>query len=267
MKSLIVPIALVLVVFTPQRAVSAIPTAWQAASFEVASIRPSDPEDRSGKFIRMQNPQRFETRNYTLKEMIAAAYNLPDRAISGGPQWISSDRYNILAKTTGDERPTSDQQMEMLRSLLESRFNLTVHREQKEQPIYELTLANSGAKLKESTASPSEEYLINRMFNDNHVLLPARRVTMAQFVSMLQRAVVDRAVVDKTGLEGKYDFDLEWTRDESQFGGAIPLAKVDTPPKPDLFAAMQEQLGLRLRSARGPVEVLVIDRAERPTEN
>jgi uncharacterized protein (TIGR03435 family) len=267
MKSLIVPVALVLVVFSPQRAVSAIPALRQAASFEVASIRPSDPEDRSGKFIRMQNPQRFETRNYTVKEMIAAAYNLPNRAISGGPEWIDSDRYNILATTTGNERPTSDQQMEMLRSLLGSRFNLTVHREEREQPVYELTVANNGPKLKETTAAPSEEYLINRMFNDNHVLLPARRVTIAQFVAMLQRAVLDRAVVDKTGLTGKYDFDLEWTRDESQFEGLIPLAKTDIPPKPDLFAAMQEQLGLRLRSARGPVQVLVIDRAERPTEN
>ena len=179
MKSLIVPLALVLLVFAPQRAVSAIPTPWQSASFEVASIKPSDPEDRSGKFIRMQNPQRFETRNYTLKEMIAAAYNLPNRAISGGPAWIDSERYNILATTIGNERPTSDQQMEMLRSLLESRFNLSVHREQKEQPLYELTIANNGSKLKETTAAPSEEYLINRMFNDNHVLLPARRVTMA----------------------------------------------------------------------------------------
>jgi uncharacterized protein (TIGR03435 family) len=95
----------------------------------------------------------------------------------------------------------------------------------------------------------------------------ARRVTMTQFVAMMQRAVLDRAVLDKTGLTAKYDFDLEWTRDESQFGGLIPLAKVDTPPKPDLFSAMQEQLGLRLQSARGPVEVLVIDRVERPTEN
>ena len=266
MKSLIVPIALAVSVLVPLPAVSAVPEPQETLSFEVASIRPSDPDDRSGKFVRMQDPKRFEARNYTVREMIEAAYNLPDRAVSGGPAWIESDRFNIIA-TTGSERPTSDQQMTMLRALLESRFNLVVHREQKEQPIFELTLASNGSKLKETTSAPSEEYLINRMFNDNHVLLPARRVTMAQFVSMLQRSVLDRAVVDKTGLIGKYDFDLEWTRDESQFGGAIPLAKVDTPPKPDLFAAMQEQLGLRLRSARGPVQVLIIDRAERPSDN
>src|SRR5215510_11732950 len=150
MKPLIVPVALVLMVFTPQRAVSAIPSLRQASSFEVASIRPSDPDDRSGKFIRMQNPQRFETRNYTVKEMIAAAYNLPNRAISGGPVWIDSERFNILATTTGNERPTPDQQMEMLRSLLESRFNLTVHREEMEQPLYELTIANNGPKVRET---------------------------------------------------------------------------------------------------------------------
>jgi uncharacterized protein (TIGR03435 family) len=267
MKLLIIPIALVLVVLSPQLAVSAIPEPQQAASFEVATIKPSDPDDRGGRFMRMQSTQRFEARNYTVKEMIAAAYNLPNRAISGGPPWIDSDRYNILAATTGDERPTSDQQMTMLRALLESRFNVAVHREQKEQPLYALEIAKNGAKLKETTAPPAEEYLINRMFNDNHVLLPARRVTMAQFASMLQRSVLDRAVVDKTGLTGKYDFDLEWTRDESQFGGVIPLSKTDIPPKRDLFSAMQEQLGLRLQSARGPVDVLVIDRADRPSDN
>jgi uncharacterized protein (TIGR03435 family) len=103
------------------------------------------------------------------------------------------------------------------------------------------------------------------MFNDNRVQLPARNVTMTQFASMLQRAVVNRPVLDKTNLSAKYDFDLEWTRDETQFGG-IPLAVVDTPPKPDLFTALQ-QLGLRLQASRGPVDVVFIDRADRPSEN
>ena len=126
-------------------------------------------------------------------------------------------------------------------------------------------LFRSGARLQESTPE-TEEFLTNRAFNDNRVLLPARNVTMAQFASMLQRAILDRPVLDKTGLSAHYNFDLEWTRDETQFGG-IPLAKVDVPPRPDLFSAIQQQLGLRLQSARGPVDLVVIDRVERPSEN
>src|SRR6185295_10123062 len=102
MKSRIVPVALFLAVLISQPAFSAIPKRLQNLSFEVATIKPSDPEDRSGKFIRMQSTRRFEVRNYRVKEMIAAAYNLPNRAISGGPVWIDSDRYNILAATSGD---------------------------------------------------------------------------------------------------------------------------------------------------------------------
>jgi uncharacterized protein (TIGR03435 family) len=90
---------------------------------------------------------------------------------------------------------------------------------------------------------------------------------MAQLASMMQRAVLDRPVLDKTGLSGKYDFDLEWTPDETQFGGQGPPGAPEIPLKPDLFAALQQQLGLRLEAAKGPVEVLVIERVERPSEN
>jgi uncharacterized protein (TIGR03435 family) len=87
---------------------------------------------------------------------------------------------------------------------------------------------------------------------------------MAQFASMLQRSVLDRHVLDKTGLSGRYDFDLEWTPDDTQFGGLLPPAPATDNPKLDLFAAMQQQLGLRLQASREPVDVIVIDRAERP---
>jgi uncharacterized protein (TIGR03435 family) len=97
-------------------------------------------------------------------------------------------------------------------------------------------------------------------------MLPARNATMAQFASIMNRAILDRPVVDKTGLSGKYDFDLEWTPDETQFGGQVPQGTPEHP-KPDLFAALQQQLGLRLEATKGPIEALVIDRVERPSEN
>jgi uncharacterized protein (TIGR03435 family) len=196
-------------------------------TFEVAAIKPTAPDDRGGRFITMQGAHRFVVKNYTLKR---------------------------------------DEQMAMLRKLLADRFQLTFHREEKELAIYALTVAKSGSKLKESTAPPDEPpVLINRVFPDR-ILLPARNATMAQFASMMQRAVLDRPVVDKTGLSGKYDFDLEWTPDETQFGGQGPPATPEST-KPDLFAAIQRQLGLRLEATKGMVAVLVIDRAERPSAN
>ena|SRR5688572_20189612 len=239
----------------------------QDLSFEVATIKPADPEDRSGRFITMQGARQFVARNYSTKFMIAAAYNLPPRLISGGPSWIDTEFYNIVAATPGSVRPNLDDQMSMLRTLLADRFKLSFHREKRELSNYELTVARSGAKLKKSEAPATDlPVLVNRIFS-SYVILPARNATMAQFTSMLQRSVVDRPVVDKTGLSERYDFDLEWTADDSQFGGALPPVNPDIPRKPDLFAALQQQLGLRLESAKGPVEVLVIDSIEKPSDN
>ncbi len=97
-------------------------------------------------------------------------------------------------------------------------------------------------------------------------MLPARNATMAQFTAMMGRAVLDRVVVDKTGLSGRYDFDLEWTPDDTQFGGALPPIALENIQKPDLFAALQ-QLGLKLESTRAEVDMVVIDSVERPTPN
>jgi len=232
-------------------------------SFEVATITPTAPDDRSGRFATMQGAHQFVARSYTLKYMVAAAYNVPPRAITGGPAWADSDRYDIRASTPGDARPTTEQQMAMLRTLLSDRFKLAFHRDQRELPLYELTLVKRGATLNASAAPNEQPVLVNRIF-PGRVQLPARNATMGEFAAMLQRSVLDRHVVDKTGLAGRYDFDLEWTYDETQFGGQLPPV-TGTPEKPDLFAALQEQLGLRLQAARGNVETIVIDRAERPS--
>jgi uncharacterized protein (TIGR03435 family) len=241
--------------------------AFQA--FEVATIKPADP-DSPGRYIRMQSVNRFYAKGFTLNALVAAAYSLTPRAISGGPAWADSDRYNILASTPSDVQPNLDEQMAMLRKLLTDRFQFSFHSESKELPVFAITVAKGGPKLKQSTASPGElPYLINTVYPEEkggvHVLLPARNATIMQLAAMMQRAVVDRAVVDQTGLSGAYDFDLEWTPDENQFGGQLPRSVEST--KPSLFTAMQEQLGLRLEATRGPVSALVIDRVERPSEN
>lgn len=234
-------------------------------AFEVAAIKPT-PADSSGRFITMQGGNRFVARGHTLLTLVAAAYNLNPRAISGGPPWTDTDRYDILASTPGAVRPNLEEQMGMLRKLLAERFELSFHRTQKELPLYALTVAKNGPMITENKSAPdAQPVLVNSIFPDR-VKLPARNATMAEFASMMQRAVLDRPVVDKTGLTARYDFDLEWAPDESQFSGRVTVAASE-PPKPDLFAALQQQLGLRLEASKGPVEALVIDRAGRPSAN
>jgi uncharacterized protein (TIGR03435 family) len=235
-------------------------------AFDVATIRPADPDAKAGRYIVMQGTHRFVEKYYTLKLLIAAAYDLNPKTISGGPGWIESDHYDILAVTPGDVRPTHDEQMSMLRNLLTDRFKLTFHREQKTISIYELELAKSGPKLKASTAPPDDPAALISTVYPQRIVLPARNATMGDFVSLLQRALLDRPVVDKTGLSGRYDFDLEWAPDETQFGGDVPVASADAP-SPPFFSGIQEQLGLRLEATRGPVDALVVDKAERPSAN
>ena len=241
-------------------------------AFEVATIKSTPPNWRGGRFIRMESAHEFVARNHTLKTLVQAAYNLNPRAVSGGPPWIDADHYDILAKAPGEIRPNLEEQMSMLRNLLADRFKLGFHREQKELPYYALTVAKSGPKLKESTVSPdaSPEGPPPLIFVvDLPVIrLPGRYATLAELAWVMQRAALDRPVVDKTGLSERYDFDLEFTPDESQFNGLFgKVAGADESAKPGLFAALQEQLGLRLEPAKGPIEALVIDGVERPSEN
>jgi uncharacterized protein (TIGR03435 family) len=270
-KKLICAMALLIAISSSSRVFVSIPayTPVQSPglSFEAASIKPSIPGDRSGRYATMRGAHEFVVKNYTVKYLVSFAYNLPPRMISGGPSWMDSEMYDILAATPGEGRPTVEAQMQMTRNLLADRFKLTFHREQKEQSVYFLTAVRTGSKLKDSTAPPdSQPDLVNRV-SPNQILLPARNATMTLFASMMQRSVLDRPVLDKTGLTGKYDFDLEWTPDDTQFGGVLPPVSPEKVEKPDLFAALQQQLGLRLESGRATVEVIVIDSVKRLSES
>src|SRR6202789_1263223 len=236
-------------------------------AFDVATVKPVDSDAKSGRYITMQGTNRFVEKDYTLKLLIAAAYNLNSKTISGGPGWIESDHYDIAAVTPGEVRPNHDEQMSMLRSLLADRFKLTFHREQKVFSIYELQVAKGGPKLKQTVSQPEDPAVVGPgVVYPQRIVLPGRNATMGNFVSLLQRAILDRPVVDKTGLSGKYDFDLEWAPDETQFGGDVPPASA-AAPSPPLFEAIQQQLGLRLEATKGPVDALVVETAERPAAN
>ena len=251
-------------------------------TFEVATIKPAAPDAR-GSFIRIMPGGALQVTNMPLKMLLTFAYDVRDFQVSGGPGWVGSERYDINAKSepsagsqtapddprklTDDQRKTAGQQMrQRLQALLAERFLLAIHHETKEAPIYALVVAKNGPKLQESKegVGPSLMGRSRGQFEGKGALMEM----LANVLSMQ----VGRPVVDKTGLTGKYDFKLEWTPDPGQGPGPLGAPGPDAPPPPDpngpsLFAAVQEQLGLRLESTKGPVETIVIDRVEKPSEN
>jgi uncharacterized protein (TIGR03435 family) len=240
----------------------------QFDAFEVATIKPTEP-NLKGRWIRMQSVNRFEAHNHTVQTLIAAAFDLSPAAISGGPAWVRSDHWDILAKTPGDVRPNLDEQMSMLRQLLSERFQLVFHREPKEFSIYSLTVAKGGAKLKNSSfvpdSTPEGPPPLVFILSPAVVRLSAHFATMSEFASLLQRSPLDRPVVDKTDLAGRYDFDLHFAPDERLWGGI--LHRPENSDEPDIFGAIQDQLGLRLEATKGPVQALLIDSIQPPSMN
>ena len=234
-------------------------------AFEVATVKAPN-ADEQGRYIKMDGNNRFIAVNYPVKLMIAAAYDLNPKTISGGPAWMNADLFDIVARTPGDMRPTHDEQMKMLRALLVERFGLKFHREQKDYSIYAIEVAKGGPKLK-PTATPEAAPIVGPgVVYPQRLVLPARNASVGDLASLLQRAILDRPVVDQTGLTGRYDFDLTWAQDETQFGGDVPRAPEDAPALP-LFEAIQQQLGLKLEATHGAVAALVVDALAKPTEN
>jgi len=254
--------------------------------FEVASIKPAAP-DAHGTFIRGTPGGRITLTNVSLKEMIVVAWRIQPFQVSGGPPWLESAHYDISAKP--DHAPKPDELPLMLQSLMEDRFQLKFHRETKELPVYALVLARKDGKLgprliesKEGSCSqpdlnkppaPLEPGKPPALFCGGMFMsqrsMNASSIPVANIIPMLSRTL-GRTIIDKTGLTGKYDISMEWTPDESlalQPPPDAPKLPPADPAGPSLFTALQEQLGLKLESQKGPVEVFIVDSAERPPEN
>ena len=233
--------------------------------FEVATVKPSNP-DAPGKAFTMRGRQ-FATLNTTLSELISFAYRVHAAQVTGAPEWVASARYDITAQPQADGTPNERQLRAMVQKLLEERFRLTVTRGTKELPVYVLSVAKGGHKLTPNDKNPNG---LPTLFFKGLGMLPALNAGMSDLANVMQSVVLDRPVVDRTELTGRFDFTLNWTADDSQFrtlGGRPPGAAIDPNGPPGLFTAIQEQLGLRLESTRAPVEVLVVDRVERPSDN
>jgi uncharacterized protein (TIGR03435 family) len=219
-----------------------------AQRFEVASIKPSNADRNSSSGISTGHG-RLNARNVTLKRCIIGAYGVGPHQIFGGPDWLDSDRFEILAKA---EQPIDDDAalMVILQSLLADRFKLVLHRETRTIPALVLEVGKNGPKLEKAAAGESET---NAQTTETGISLTVRNTSMDSFAKILARST-DLPVVDHTGLQGIFNFKLQWTVKSADNG-------------PSLFTAIQEQLGLRLRSLKTPVEIIVIDHAEKPSEN
>jgi len=243
---------------------AAMPADWKPA-FEVATIKPSEP-GTPGQTITVRG-RTFGTHNQTVAGMMTFAFGLHPDQIVGGPQWMKEDRWEITAEPEGTGMPNDRQWKAALAKLLADRFGLQFHRDKKELSVYALTVLKTGNKLTKNDTNPNG---LPGLFFRGLGVFPVTNATMADFTGTMQAVVLDRPVVDQTGLPGRYDFTLTWTPDETQFGGrggqAPPPADPANAP-PGLFTAIQEQLGLKLESAKAPVEVFVIDKLEKPTAN
>jgi uncharacterized protein (TIGR03435 family) len=246
--------------------------------FDVVSVKPNTSE--SGMMRVMNKPGMFSASGVTLKTILQQAYNIREDLISGGPGWIGASAFDIEGKIspadadklkamTNEQRNLAMRQM--LQHALTDRFKLQTHIETKTLPVYELVLAKGGSKLKE--ADPNDTYA-NGIKGPDGIGKPGsmrmqpgklegQGIAISGLINTLARNI-ERTVIDKTGLTSKYDFILAWKPDEGPAGQDNGASDANAP---DLFTALEEQLGLKLVSDKGPVVTLVIDHAEKPTEN
>jgi len=239
--------------------------------FEVASIKPADPNGR-GMRVQMAPGGRLNANGVTVKFLIQQAYNVKDFQITGGPNWIGSERYDISTKAEGEGQITHEQLRTMMQGLLADRFQLAFHRETKEMPIYALVVGKNGPKMHATERAPDgdREGRGGAQIRTSRGQITAQGMSMTMLSNQLSNRL-GRNVLDKTGLTGNYDFTLEFTPEGMQGmgpreGGADAPPPVDSPG-PSIFTAVQEQLGLKLESQKGPVEILILDRIEKPSEN
>ncbi|MGB8844156.1 MAG: TIGR03435 family protein [Terracidiphilus sp.] len=232
---------------------------------EVAAIKPVKNPDRNNMHDHTDG-RHLTARNVTVRDLIMMGYELDPGRIAGGPAWMAVDEYDIDAEAfEGVDLNHEQEEEKLFRELLADRFKLTFHHEQRTLAVYLLVVAKSGPRL--TSADPQG---VENSGCEHPGICTFKKRTLTDFARFMQFVVLDRPVVDKTGIAGAFDFTLKWTPDESQFSrlGVFyrPPAEDSSLPPP-LFEAIQEQLGLKLEPEKAPVDVLVIDHIERPSAN
>jgi uncharacterized protein (TIGR03435 family) len=242
---------------------TAFASAISGQEFEVVSVKPN--KSGSGSSSSNSDQGRLTAINLSLRQLIVMAYSLKDYQVQG-PDWLGSEHFDIAAKfpeaLPKDREKYNRALSAMMQQMLTERFKLAIHREQKTFSVYGLVVGKNGIKFKE--APPGDSH--NSSSNNNHYT--GKAVSMETLAEVLSRRE-DLPVVDMTGLKGFYDLTLDWVPEPKQsLDGKGEAAPADAPTGPVLPVALQEQLGLRLESRRAPIEILVVDHAEKlPSEN
>jgi uncharacterized protein (TIGR03435 family) len=227
-------------------------------TFEVATIKPTRPDEHGPRYD--FRSRRFSVIHASLSDLLKFSYGLQQSQIAKTQDWVDSESYDISAEADGEGDPSIKQWQSMVGKLMADRFQLKFHYEKREQSVYVLSVVKSGPKLTKSQSDANTPAGFGFGFGPaGHC--GATNATMADIAHMMGLGVLNRPVVDQTGLTGRFDLRLTWTPD----GPAPATESADAPP--DFFTAIQEQLGLKLVSARAPVDVLVIDHDERPSAN
>jgi uncharacterized protein (TIGR03435 family) len=260
----VLPLALAVSAPPAQTVASGAPKEAGHPIFDVATIKPNKSgSSRSSSFTTDHGT--YDGENVTIRTLLMLAFGVRPDLIFGLPSWTENARFDVSAKVVDSDVKdlaalTREQHRAMMLALLVDRFQLKSHMETRTLPVYELVIAKGGMKFKESTpAAPGGRSGISTHNNE----LTASDSPIAIFTNVLSDNL-HRAVIDKTGLTAKYDFTLKWTRYEDS---AAQSADPATDAGPSIFTAMQEQLGLKLQPAKGPVQVLVVDQVEQPSEN
>jgi uncharacterized protein (TIGR03435 family) len=227
-------------------------------AFDVASVKPTGRPFESSSTGWTVSHGSFTARAAWVRGLIAFAHDVRATLVHGGPEWVDTEQYDVLAKA-GSADTSLDQMKAMVRSLLEDRFKLVAHREKRELPIYTLVVGKSGLKMQE--AKENDQTYVTAAGRGR---LVATRVNMLSLIIMLSNSL-GVPVHDETSLTGFYNISLEWTDALSQRSGNGAQQTVDAPP--DIFRAVQDQLGLKLNAKKGPVDILIVDRIERPSDN
>jgi uncharacterized protein (TIGR03435 family) len=224
-------------------------------AFDVATIKPSDPANGNSGF--KLDGRRVYCVRESLRAIIMFAYGVHPSQIIGAPGWADSDYFDVNGQPDEPGEPSLAQMSMMYRKLLADRFQLVSHSDKKELSVYVLSVGKNGHKLAKSQSSgASPDQTMNGRGN-----LTERNATMGEFSWMLQFALLDRPVLDETKLDGRFDFMLKWTPEQAA------VRPDDSNAPPDLFTAVQQQLGLKLEATKAPADVLVIDKVEKPSGN
>ena len=235
------------------------------SQFDLVSVKPSAPDEHNS-FMFRPLPGGLRAAGVPLKMLIMESFDVKAFQVSGGPNWIATERWDILAKVDGVEGQIPLARMRpWLQAMMADRFKLKSHKETKEMPVYALVVEKNGLKMATHTGT-------ERQFRPGDGSLIVKKGGTAALATWLSRQL-GRVVIDQTELKDEYDYTLEWTPDPRE-GGPESIGLPPEPPRaradtngPSIFTALQEQLGLRLVSQKGPVEIIVIDSVERPSAN